>query len=641
MNDLDLRKEGRSLAIPSGDVDAVVGRGATLARRRHRAIAGGMAVILAASAVSYMALTRDGKPTRVLIGDGPTTEIRRGDAGIRWEKVPVRSGLTWTNNRSEGLYAVSTAPGRGDPNNPDMRPVLWHSADGVEWADVRALGDLYLGDLADRGARLYGVGTGPASAAVAGKKPVSDLVVGWSDNGGRDWARRNLPVDVRAMAAKTRRIGVGQVEVAATDQAVVAVASFIGELDVPALLPDGQTAPNGWVTTDNGVDVLGDGPECPAGTSSTPPDERGSKPRRQETNNEPPGEQYSYECFKADGTAESVSPQDSRGVKASYTWEQLGVNDDLRRAVRNEPFVFVAAAGTTDFTPATVPALSGKLGNALLDTNGDGLLLVVNERGDLKSRGEPKSVVLRSTDGRTWSAAPTPPGFQYALGLGRLGQRTALLGGGAGGATMWLANPDGTWSPSSLAGAVDPEASKDARVELVGADVGPLGVVAVVSVVRDHIAEKGGVKVTQNGYTLTVLNDHWSMVVTDPAGKEIGRTESVGGRDDGPIRMRNDGSVAVLDDAGKTLVAFNAASMRAPFEDMKDGRDSMPTFRVVATRDGATWSDEPLQDLAGSDKVSTVNSVIVSGERAVVSAMLANNDPKAIPKQVALVGTPR
>ena len=160
---------------------------------------------------------------------------------------------------------------------------------------------------------------------------------------------------------------------------------------------------------------------------------------------------------------------------------------------------------------------------------------------------------------------------------------------------------------------------------------------------RDRIAEKGGVSVKQNGYTLTVLNDRWAAVVTDPSGKEIGRTDGLGRRsgEDGPLGMDNDGAVTVIDEAtGATLVKFSAESTRSAFDDMREGRDSFPTFRIVATRDGATWSDEDVQNLAGQ-KVMTVNSVIVSGERAVVSAMLPNTDPKKTPGQVALVGTPK
>ncbi|MBA3654133.1 MAG: hypothetical protein H0W70_08050 [Actinobacteria bacterium] len=650
MNNLDLRAAARSLPVPPGNVDAVVERGATLARRRQRGIAGGTAVLLILSAVSYVALTRDSnRPTRVTVGDdGAAASLQRGDAGIRWERTPIRSGLSFTTSRSgDALYAVSTAPGTTGQSPNDMRPVVWHSDDGAEWSKVTELGDLYLSDLADRGARVYGVGTGPATAVVGGKKPVSDLVVGWSDSAGRDWSRDALPLDLRAMATKTRRIDVGHVEVAATDRAVIAVASLIADLDVPAVLPAGQTAPDGWVITNDGVDVLGNGPECPPGTSSTPPGEKsaGAKPRPSNGGDVGPGPRYPSQCYKPDGTYQTVRPQDSRGVKASYTWSQLSVNDDLRRAVLGEPFVFAADGGTTKFQRVDVPALAGKSGDALLNTSGDGVLLVSRERVDGWSKTEPKAALLKSVDGRTWSPATTPPGFSYAMGLGRLGGRTAIVGSTGSGAMLWLANPDGTWSASALGDAVDPVARKGRRVEVVAADVGPLGAVAVVSMVDDMIANQGGVTVVQNGYTLHILNDRLAATVTDSNGKEIARTDSITEQtgDDAPIRMVNgDGSVGVFNPGtGPAVVTFPGRAMQDAMGKNRTESAYSPAFRIVATRDGAVWSDEDVQALA-KQRVASINSVLVKGERAVVAAMLPNpQGSKAPTKQVALVGTPK
>jgi hypothetical protein len=639
-NDLDLRAAARSVAVPPGDVDAVVRRGATLAGRRHRLVAGGMAVVLAATAVSYLALTRDGgRPTRVTLGGDANQTLTRGDAGIKWEKTPVRSGLGFLPHGVSGdqLFAISTAPGTAaNPDNPDMHPVIWHSDDGVDWSQVDALGDLYLSSIADRGARLYGVGTGPATASVAGKPKISDLVVGSSDNGGHTWDRHALPIDMHAMASKTTRVGVGQVEVAATDHSVVAVTWLIAQLDVPAVLPPGQSAPNGWVTTADGVDVLGDGPECPPGTSTTPPGAERGKPVPNDN-----GERYPGQCFSPDGTYRSVPPQESRGVKASYTWAQLGVNDDLRKAVRGEPFVFVADAGSTDFGRVEVPELRNKTGNALLNTDNGALLMVVTDRKDDYGASTPTSTLLRSTDGRTWSSGGEPAGFYYAMGVGKLGGRTAIAGGGTQGATLWLSNPDGSWTSSPLAGALDPATVKDAHVEVVAADIGPLGVVTVLNVAPDEVARHGGYDVKSNGYTLHVLNDRWKATVTDAAGKEVGSSESLQQESaTAPLRMVGDGSV-VLDGAdGKTLAKFEAKAMRGVFD---NGRNSTAQidFRLVASRDGATWSDDDVRALAGAD-VMYVTSVIMKGERAVVTATLRQApNTKGPAKQVALVGVPK
>jgi hypothetical protein len=641
----DLRAAARSMPIPSGDVDAVIERGATLARRRRGSVAGGMAIALVVASVSYFAVTSDGsRPTHVHVGEG-IANAQRGDAGIRWERSDVHSGLGFTTSLSgDSLYAVSTAPGvAANRDNPDMHPVLWHSADGVDWSPVTALGDLYLSDLADHGTRVYGVGTGPATAVVAGHKPVSPLVVGWSDNAGHDWARQSLPVDFASIAAKATNVGVGNVEVASTDRTVVAVASLIADLDVPAVLPQGVTAPNGWAITDTGVDVLDNNPECPSGTSTTAPDGRSGKTVR--ANHEQSGAQRMYPatCFKPDGTSVQAPPQ-QRGVKASYTWDQLHVGGDLLRAVRNEPFVFSAPANGTNFERVDIPALAGMNGQALLDTNGDGVLFVAQKAwdGSADRSAQPAPTLLKSSDGRTWTSVGVPSGFGYAMGIGRLGSRTALVGDGNAGATLWLSNPEGSWTATSIANAVDPAVAKGANVQVVAADVGPLGVVTVVSLARDAIADRGGVNVTLNGYTLHILNDRMAAVATDAQGKELARSDGIGQTNDAsaPLHFAGDGSVVLTDPAsGATLVKFPLTSVKDALN--RSGSDSAPTFRVVASRDGVTWSDDSLDTLAGK-KPESIGSVIVQGDRATVSMLLPQPAGSKAPQpQFALVGTPK
>ncbi|MGH9154889.1 MAG: hypothetical protein ACRD1K_03345 [Acidimicrobiales bacterium] len=114
------------------------------------------------------------------------------------------------------------------------------------------------------GDRLYAVGTGQATAAVGGR-PVSDLLVGWSDDAGRSFQRSRLPVDLAAVAARTTRFSVGESEVAAGPTGTVVVARLYAQLNLNGLLPAGATAPNGWATSATGVDLLGPGipPPCP------------------------------------------------------------------------------------------------------------------------------------------------------------------------------------------------------------------------------------------------------------------------------------------------------------------------------------------------------------------------------------------
>ncbi|HZN14285.1 MAG TPA: hypothetical protein VFB78_08475 [Acidimicrobiales bacterium] len=638
MKNMDLDNAARRINLPSGDVDAVTARGATLARRRHRAVAGGLALSLTAlSAGLYIRISHP-KPVPL----ATTSNVaQRGDVPIRWEKVTSKSGLGFTTVMSEdALYAVSTGP--GPARVEDTRRVVWKSDEGIDWSAVTELkGDLYVANLADRGGRLYGVGTGPANAAAAGRKPVPDLVVGASDDGGQNWNKQTLPVDVRAVSAKSRSVGVYAVDVATTKNAVVAIASLNADLDVPALVPAGQTAPNGWVITPSGVDVLGDGPRCPAGTTSAPPGQPDKRAIMQEQNpNQDPQREYPYECYTADGTPQPVTPQEARGVKASYTFAQLGVDGDLLRAVRSEPMVFVADLQSLRFTRVDAPALSQLDGPGMLERDGDGLLIIGQKAADVANRKAGDPVLLRSADGSTWTPATAPTGMAWAQAIGHLGDRIAIVGDTGNGPSLWVADGAGGWSATSLDGAVDPDVRQGAEVGLVSAAVGRLGVVAVVSVLPDRIAKQGGVTAVRDGYTLHIINDRWAGYVTDKSGKELAHNDNLMDSSASGA-LRGDGrSVTLFDDAGKVLVRFNGDDLKAAYTAVRGDDRIFPSYRVLATRDGLTWSDQAANDLAG-EQVGNVLRVLMTGEKAIVAVTPVTADKAPSTKQIAIVGTPR
>jgi hypothetical protein len=641
MNDLDLRAAARTINLPPGDVDAVTARGRRLAQRRHRVVAGGLAVVLVAVSAGIYARANQPRPVPVRVGDDA---VKRGDVAIRWEKVDSRSGLAFTQALSEeALYAVSTGPGTSQASA--QRRVVWHSQDGVDWDEVADLkSDLYVGKLADRGTRLYGVGTGAATASVAGHKPFADLVVGASDDGGHTWARQTLPVDMRAIAAKSTDVGVYAVDIATTDNAVVALASLNANLDVPSVLPAGAPAPqHGWVITESGVDVLGDGPECPAGTTSTPPgqeDKRAAMARS--GNDDDNGRKYRTACYSSDGTARTVTPQETRGVTASYTWSQLGVAGDLLRAVKTEPMVFRAERGSMAFQRVESPEVATLDGPGQLDRDGDGLLIVGQKNGFPEPQGMRESVLLRSSDGRTWSTAPMPGGLSWAAAVGRLGQQTAIVGEAESGPMLWVGDGNGGWSSTALADAVDPELRDKSNVSVVGAAIGPLGVVTVMSVYPDAIAKSGGITTTKDGYTLHITNDRWAGYVTDPSGKEVARADNVLRSEGGAIRGTPDGGAQLVDLAtGAVIVTFGEGLRSGMDKAFRDVRVTNPEFRIVASRDGVTWSDQDTSALS-EGPVGSIGFVLMRGERAVVAVSRPPTPgSRESAKQVALVGTPR
>lgn len=116
-----------------------------------------------------------------------------------------------------------------------------------------------------------------------------------------------LPVDMAAVGAKALRASVGDTEVAAGPDGVVAVARLFAMLDVPALLPAGVKAPNGWVATATGVDVLG------AGIPAACPTPQGARPTEVSAPPEAKGDVDSRcgRCGRRHASTATASPRPS------------------------------------------------------------------------------------------------------------------------------------------------------------------------------------------------------------------------------------------------------------------------------------------------------------------------------------------
>jgi hypothetical protein len=471
---LDLTAAARSYDVPAGDVDAVLRRASGRTTRRHRAVAVlSVAALVAAGSVS-VDLLDGGESTSVASGGA----VVRGDVGVTWRAVTPETALGFATGTGSTapLYALSTAPGEADVNAPGERRVVWRSDDGVEWTSLSVLGtDLYASDLSARDDRVYAVGTGPATAAPGGR-PVSPLLVGWSDDGARTWRKARLPVDLEAIAARSTRSIVRSTAVAAGPAGTLVVGVLDASLDVNASLPAGVTAPHGWVQTESGVDLLGPEREgvCPSGSS--PPEKAEVIPA------DATGEVHPVWCRTGDDDREPVMvpPQDARGVTASYTWEQLGVDGDLLRAVRRQPVAFLAPAGSDDFERVDLPPVLGVQGPVLLDVSDAGFALVTTTSD---RPGRPSVVALESPDGRSWAASGAVPG-SWAAAAGRVAGVATVVAQGETGAVVVRADGAGGWVTTPLGDVL--EAGPEAQMSLVSAGVGAFGVVAAVMV-----AEKG------------------------------------------------------------------------------------------------------------------------------------------------------
>lgn len=324
-----------------------------------------------------------------------------------------------------------------------------------------------------------------------------------------------------------------------------------------------------------------------------------------------------------------VAPQAVQGVVRSFTWEQLGIGGDLLAAVQGRPVTFWSQDGSA-FQRTTLP--DAHLNSVDVVAADDGFTLVAMSSAPSKEAAG--TVALQSTDGRTWTALATPPLSGVARAVGQLGARIALVGLGPGDPTVSVLQ-GAAWSTASLRDALDPVVVDKASLSLDNAAVGPLGIVAVLSVMPDPIAKAGGVTIRTAGYTLHVVNQRWAATVTDSSGKEVARSDSLQAGDPGPLQFDPATQTVVLTNgAGGELARFDARSLnQAPPPSTKPAQ---PARYVAFSRDGTTWSAQSLTDLAGVT-VGSVGNVTVTGTSVIVTVRPAGTDAGA--PSTVVIGT--
>jgi hypothetical protein len=472
----ELRRAAEGVSLPAGDLPAVVARSTRLrhARRRLEATSLMLAMVILAGVVSYRLSPAEEGEFAVSATAGA---LRRGETGVVWRHGNSSNALDRATAQALGgtLYAVSTAPGAVDPSSQAQAPkVLYRSTDGVDWSPVEPTGGAsFLADLSVQGDRLYAVGTTTASVVSTTGRPVADLSVHLTDDGARTWQRVPLAVDLAGIAAKSTMVQVGSMSIAAGDQGVVAVAGVTAQLDLAKVLPAGVSAANGWAMSEVGVDLLGTGSSCPAGTSVSP--ERGMPATTLSPGTAAvPAQVGVFPCYRPDGTQVLVTAQAARGVERSFTWAELGVAGDLLQAVRATPMAFWSPDGVT-FERVDAPL--GGLGQVHVAATAEGFAMVAQE----SPAGGFKAVVLRSADGRRWSRAGQTPDRFHVAAAGHVEGRLAVLGGGPDGPGVALLD-GGAWRTGNLADVIEPPVKDKASTSLIGGAVGPLGMVAVVAV---------------------------------------------------------------------------------------------------------------------------------------------------------------
>lgn len=581
--------------VPGGDLGTTVKRGRRRVMRRRRTVAAATAVTVAATTAAGVRLIRSGdEPAKVVVGSPGS-----GGMDIDWARVEPGSALgtfaTGLHGEPGGpLFALSTAPGDAS-FEPDRDRVLWRSDDGVEWEQASTLdGDLSLADLAVADGRVYAVGTSVATADVS-EGAEQAVVVAWSDDEGESWNTAPLPIDVAAIAeVSPQDANLGyDAQVAAGPAGTVAVVLPRVYLDVPSLLPGGATAPYGWVTTDDGVDVLlvPEAAPCPAGSGIVPPgQEEAIAEKRSADGIDPnsravatPSEVGPVYCYGADGEVTSVmSAQEAYGVTAAYTWDDLGVSGDALRAARGAASVFHAAPGSADFERVEVPAVPDHTFPMSVEANEGGFDLVLAVWGPADHTDDDSARILHSDDGRGWADGGELPGdLTWVAASGTVGGRATFVGNDAMGSPVQVRS-DGTggWVTTPLPSQIDGIGDSGMSLFLAGADVGPSGVAVVLRgespVERDRPSDPDG------------LTEY-------PAGTTREDTEAI--------------ELALTD-------------------------------HLLVSRDGTSWHEESIDDLAGEDVIPM--RVTVRDEQVVVETSRRRSPGSEEPSErVTLVGTMR
>ena len=301
--------------------------------------------------------------------------------------------------------------------------------------------------LAASGSTLYALGTAPASGG--GR----DLVLATSHDGASTWQEIELPDDVTDLDARfPDEIVISQPSVAALDaDHVVAAVTVQAVPDVISLIPELASGEYDYESSVDGVTVF-EQADCTDANAYA----ELCVMRQQEGDPK----------VDATGRPDRDAMDDERKVHATYTWDELGVDPELRELIEGRAYVYATSDGE-HFQRSTLPdAVAGTTAQAVATS--DGYTVFVGSWG----RDESSTRILVSSDGSTFADAPGSPLPSGAADAGVLDGRPAIAVFDREGATsLRVGQPDGTWAEMSLSdsGAFGGEVA-----------FGPLGFAAVV-----------------------------------------------------------------------------------------------------------------------------------------------------------------
>jgi hypothetical protein len=407
-------------------------------------------------AIALCALAIGASAVVVTQRDDPKSETSTASSGVvestfDWAVVEPSAGLGYSTSSAltdDGvIYSLSTAPGQMDTSgNPWAEPAtLYRSGDGAEWTEVDLPGDLWASALAGAGGRLYAVGTAPAGGGAV-------FQVATSDDRGESWTETEVPSELTDLQQRYgREVFTSKPTVAVHDGTVIVSASIFANVDVESRLPGGVPAgDSSWTQTDDGIVVT-----VGAGCSSEP----GWAPTT-----------ITVMPEQASGAKVATTPPPEGCQQFPYTWDELGVDEELGSLIGGRNYVFVSRDGG-EFE--AVDLGEEYQADGFVVATDDGFTLFAwqpEQRG-----GTGSTRVLHSADGVTWDEDIDLPGLLVAAGVQDGRPAVALMQGGDS-VLVRIAQPDGSWSM------IDPRIAVDeAGQRWVGqVAFGPLGWAATV-----------------------------------------------------------------------------------------------------------------------------------------------------------------
>ncbi|MFS8585599.1 MAG: hypothetical protein FWJ72_10985 [Acidimicrobiia bacterium] len=458
-----LAARAAALDLPPGELDAVVRRAGR--RRRHRrALAAAAAVAVVGVSAAVVLPGDDPRPTDVAVrpaGEGGEVVA----SPLDWSVVEASSGLGFVSGPGTvaaddgAVYALSTAPGVREVESPRPPATLYRSADGAEWSPVALPADFWPAAVASAGERVYAVGTAPAGGGVTDR-------LATSADGGATWETLEVGSGLADLLARhPGELLPGTQSVAVHDGTVVVTATVHGDLDLESRVPGGLPADGHSVEiTADGVVVTpaacGDGWAVP----------RGADPRRPEVD----------EAGPPPGPPPSACDPEAPAQPATYTWDELGVDDELRDIVLHGRTLVAVSAGGDGFTPVD---LGDGLAGGIVVAGDDGFTLFAVRGGTPGSPDSATTEVHRSADGVSWTPAGELDGRLMSAGVVD-GRPAAAVADLTGGAAIWTADGSGGWWSVDPRTAVD-----DPETSVSTVAFGPLGWAAVVN---PPVDEHGG-----------------------------------------------------------------------------------------------------------------------------------------------------